>query len=1687
MWMRMFSNYLLVINATGNAWPDARKRATLLHCLGAEGQRIFYCLTNTGDTFSSAVAALEKHFSPKVNIVVERHAFRKRTQAPHETVEQYVTALRDLGSKCDFDDKTEEMIRDQLVEHISNSSIRERLLLEPDLTLDKAVTLAAQMESAAYQAKALTVNSNRHVQAIQSRSYSATQRNKSGVRPVKSPSATSTPAKSCFRCGSNKHLANARQCPAAKATCNLCQKVGHFARVCCSSKTRQVREVQLPDLTVLYLGDTLHASKTLQCDIELSTPTSPTKTLRLTVDTGSAVSILPHQTYKEHFIGTPLCPPDLRLVTYTKKTIPVLGCLQVEASRGITTTPATFFVVKQGTPLLGRDLMETLHICIAGGAVLPPCTAPAAPVMTTDGSPTSPIPAAPDIGCVKSFVHKVKLDPSVKPVRQKLRRLPFAVRAPVAAELDRLLKAGVIEQIDASPWVSPIVVTGRKTGGIRLCADLREPNKAVITDCYPLPHVDELFVSLQGATLFSTIDLANAYYQLPLHEDSRDLTAFITHEGLFRFRRVPYGLASAPSAFQKMMSEILQGLPGVQNYLDDLIIYGKTPAEHDSNLNAVLHKLKTAGLVLNENKCHYRKTSLRFLGHVITADGILPDKEHIDAVLNAPPPTDAAALRSFLGLVSWYSKFLPNFATIVAPMRSCGSGTSNYVWTTEAQKSFEEIKQLLVNSPALALFNPNLRIVISTDASDYGLGAVFAQVQPDGTEKPVAFASRTLSAPEQKYSTVEKEALACVWATEKWRTYLWGRRFTLRTDHQALTTLLSTKGMNRAGMRIARWSARLLCFDYDVVYRPGSQNYTADCLSRLPLPVISDLVPDADPEMVCVCKWKKAGPPPLNQSVIHLLLTTRSEMNSPPTMTTFSESPRLCVDYRPLNERTIKDAYPLPRIQDTLDTLSTAKYFSTLDLTSGYWQDSNQMLERLEQVFARLCKANLKLKPSKCCLFREQVAYLGHIISAGGIATDPQKVQQVIEWPAPRNVTEVRQFVGLASYYRRFVEDFATIAKPLHELTKMYAHFKWTAECQEAFEELKRRLTVAPILGYPLDQGEFLLDTDASDCGIGAVLSQVQGGEERVLAYGSRRLSATEQNYCTTRRELLAVVEFTSHFRQYLLGRPFTVRTDHSSLRWLTRLREPEGQLARWLEKLAEYDFKVLHRPGKSHQNADALSRRPCRTSCTCMAPDPKFNSSQFQHKGVQCNLMDPPTVINPPGHPRVGVVDPQVGSSDGSVGHPSIHRLMMQQMHDGPVGGHFGAERTLARLKNRYYWYNMKDDVTLWCRTCTNCAAKARPLKTPHAAMGTVRVGAPMERIAVDLMGPLNETERHNRFILVVQDYFSKWVEAYAVPNEQASTVAEKIVSEWSDGQVERFNATLQKALAATAERCHWDWDIMIPYAVMAYRATKHSSTGLTPNMMLFGREVTEPLDLVAGLPPDDMHNNTLPHYVVQLRERLELSHQLAREALGKSSERAKRQYDKNSCQVQYPVGAAAVWYLVKGTKRVRHRVRKFLPSYEGPYFVIGQLDDLVYRIKKGPRTKAKVVHHDRLKPYHSRTLLDNGWVFQEPDLTAAAEVPPPTPDEDDPDTDLGPLNLWDTQPTADGPDAGVSSGAVSPLPALQPPHGSLQPEVDVAGGLCPTARPDRHPPPSTTSRCRPQRRWRAPDRFGDWLMDQG
>ena len=379
---------------------------------------------------------------------------------------------------------------------------------------------------------------------------------------------------------------------------------------------------------------------------------------------------------------------------------------------------------------------------------------------------------------------------------------------------------------------------------------------------------------------------------------------------------------------------------------------------------------------------------------------------------------------------------------------------------------------------------------------------------------------------------------------------------------------------------------------------------------------------------------------------------------------------RFCVDYRKVNFFTKKDSYPLPRIDDTLNTLGGAEYFCTMDLASGYWQvrmkkedrpitafatrkglfqfkvmpfgltnapatfhrlmdtvlkglqwqrclvylddiivfgkDFGETLANLRMVMERLKAAGLKLKASKCQWFKRSVKYLGHVVSARGIECDPDKIQAVKDWPVPSSVTQVRQFLGFAAYYRNFISHFSETAQPLTNLTKKSVRFYWDEKCQHAFETLKQLLVTASVLAYPTDEGDYVLDTDASNYAMGAVLSQVQNGEERVIAYASQTLSHTQQNHCTTKKELLAVVTFVEHFRYYLYGRPFTIRSDHASLRWLRNFKTADGMLARWLTKLERYNYTFVHRKGSQHTNADAQSRIPTRkcpradcTQCT--------------------------------------------------------------------------------------------------------------------------------------------------------------------------------------------------------------------------------------------------------------------------------------------------------------------------------------------------------------------------------------------------------------------------------------------------------------------------------------------------------
>jgi hypothetical protein len=932
-------------------------------------------------------------------------------------------------------------------------------------------------------------------------------------------------------------------------------------------------------------------------------------------------------------------------------------------------------------------------------------------------------------------------------------------------------------------------------------------------------------------------------------------------------------------------------------------------------------------------------------------------------------------------------------------------------------------------------------------------------------------------------------------------------------------------------------------------------------------------------------------------------------------------STRFCLDYRKLNNVTKKDAYPLPNITDSLDALSGSQFFCTLDLASGYWQVEmddrdkaktafvthrglhqfrvlpfgltnapatfqrlmelvlrglqwercllyiddiiifgktfDDTLSNLGQVLDCIQGAGLRLKPKKCHFFQKRVQFLGHLVTPDGICCDPDKISAVVDWEKPKNVKEVRSFLGFASYYRRFIYHFSELAAPLTALTQKRVPFEWTDACDSAFQQLKKKLTEAPVLAYPShdESDRFILDTDASDTGIGAVLSQIQSDKEQVIAYASKTLSKSQRNYCTTNKELLAVVTFVKQFRHYLMGRQFTIRTDHSSLRWLTNFKQAEGMVARWIVQLSCFDYEMEHRKGTQHGNADGLSRKEAKVKRRCQrdtCPDclklpvrtanvvtrshhKKQNSPEecshsksgadtdplVEARGNTANA--PPTRMDNPvldpnwletwpssevqkwqeNDPAIGPVlaskkkgvkpdrEAMLRASGETrelyaqwshlceingklyrmwkpterpeelcqlVAPEVIRKRVFDSVHGGRLGGHLGIKRTLAGIRRRLYWPRCKRDITRWCAQCDTCAS-IKPGPGYRAEMGHVPYGNINDRVAIDILGELPETDNGNKYIVVISEYFTKWIVAAAIPDQTAQTVADVLMTQYisifgapcqihtdqgrnfesqlfkelcklmgtektrttpyrpqSDGLVERFNRTLQQMLKAYVNDNRDDWDDHLPYVIMAYRATVHESTGCSPNLMMLGRELSMPIDLVMGPPPCPSESYRCPvEYVEWLRQALCGAHQHARQHLQQSTSRQKSHYDLRHYPKTYePEQFVWRWY----PPAAKQKLGK---GWTGPYKIISCPSPHNCVIQKTPETAAIRVHIDHLKPYNgqdpacwTRTPhheLDTQAHTKNSDISDATSIPNP-----DPEPEIVPANQqrskWSNRP---------------------------------------------------------------------------
>jgi hypothetical protein len=438
------------------------------------------------------------------------------------------------------------------------------------------------------------------------------------------------------------------------------------------------------------------------------------------------------------------------------------------------------------------------------------------------------------LGHVHSATHRIHLVPGAKPVHAQPYRAGPRARENEASEVQRMLKEGVIEPA-SSEWASPVVLVPKPDGSMRFCVDYRRLNALTIRDSYPLPRMDECIDSLGDAQLFSTLDCNSGYWQIPVEPSDRDKTTFTSHEGTFRYTRMPFGLTNAPATFQRVVNMTLAGLTWKTClvYLDDIIIFSQTFAEHLHHLDEVLKRLYRAGLSLKLKKCHFVKDNISYLGHVIRPGKLAVAEKNTAALKDAQPPTTQTELRSFLGLCNVYRRFVPSFASIASPLNALlrkGESPKLESLTENQLNSFNTLRAKLLDPPVLALPRREGRYILDTDASQEQIGCCLYQEQPEGEQKPIGYWSRGLTSAERNYSTTEKECLAIVWAILQLRPYLEGQRFLVRTDHHSLRWVLN---LSDAQGRLARWRLRLLEFDYEVQYSPGKHHHGADTMSRL--------------------------------------------------------------------------------------------------------------------------------------------------------------------------------------------------------------------------------------------------------------------------------------------------------------------------------------------------------------------------------------------------------------------------------------------------------------------------------------------------------------------------------------------------------------------------------------------------------------------------------------------------------------------------------------------------------------------------------------------------------------------------------------------------------------------------------------------------------------------------------------
>lgn len=863
-WIKKFTTFLVATESDKKS--DEVKIAILLHAVGEDGQEKFetFELTEAKQkVYKEVVKAFEDYCIPKKNETVCRHKYFQRTQKEDETFDEFLSDLKKLSLDCAFGELKDSLLRDKIVSGINNTQLKDRLLREEDLKLERCIQLCRTAELASQRME--TLQNKQSVNAIKQKPthtqfQGSTRRGRQGTTEgATGTSGTATTTRSappaettrrtdwvgqrngdfnqqqrqkCNKCGS-QHVYG--QCPAFGKACNVCHRKNHFARMCRNSRNVNLVNKEEEEPQTYMLGKIAKINSVINKWEEKVKFLESGKILALRIDTGAECNVLEkNDLYKLNIKGK-LQPTKDKLTNYDGSEIPILGTVQLQCQVNSKNENIKYHVVNctKTSSVLGLIACEKFGLVnrIANVKLTNPEISQLLDKYNDVFKGVGKIAQTYDFKLKEGYVGKV----------EPCRKVPFRILETYKQELNSMIDNEIITEVnEPTEFVNLVTLARKPNKKIRVCLDPEHLNSCLLREYYRIPTFDEITSKMVGAKVFAVLDASKAFWQIPLTERSSKMTTFQTPFGLYRFLRLPYGVKVAPEVFQKIYVDIFKGITKIAIYIDDLIIWADTENELKEILQQVFERARNSGIKFNKDKCEFAVSKVKFLGHYITSRGIEPDDEKIRAIKEMVRPTDAKAVERLLGMITYVGKFVENLTDLTEPLRDLIKKNSAFIWSQIHENSFQKIKEILCKRPVLQLYDTNKDCKLSVDASSTGVGAVLLQ-----NELPVAYASKAFTPSQKSWAQIEKELYAIVFGCERFHQYVIGKPFEVETDHKPLVPILK-RNIADVPLRLQKMRMRLQPFDINVVYKCGKDLKIADTLSRAHLSEAED---DVDPSM----------------------------------------------------------------------------------------------------------------------------------------------------------------------------------------------------------------------------------------------------------------------------------------------------------------------------------------------------------------------------------------------------------------------------------------------------------------------------------------------------------------------------------------------------------------------------------------------------------------------------------------------------------------------------------------------------------------------------------------------------------------------------------------------------------------------------------------------------------------------